>query len=146
MLSGADAKMSSTGELTEPDMLIVRSKDGGQSAMVALGTRNVYFWRPWHALPWQCQISIPHGSAGDVSSSVAIDRYVVAYWFVILIVALVPLLQFIRALRVRSRMRSGLCPACGYDLRATPDRCPECGAVAHKSLRPSARADLRSLT
>jgi hypothetical protein len=48
------------------------------------------------------------------------------------VTAFLPIVYFARALRATYRRRSrigGLCPICGYDLRATPDRCPECGKI-----------------
>jgi hypothetical protein len=34
-----------------------------------------------------------------------------------------------RRRRAEQWSRVGLCPACGYDLRASAGRCPECGRV-----------------
>src|SRR5690349_7789729 len=36
----------------------------------------------------------------------------------------------VRRMRSESRHFSHQCQVCGYDLRATPDRCPECGAIS----------------
>jgi hypothetical protein len=37
-----------------------------------------------------------------------------------------------RAANYRAR---GLCPICAYNLRASPGRCPECGARPHQMIR-----------
>jgi hypothetical protein len=51
----------------------------------------------------------------------------VPHWFLALLFAILPALHFRAAIRSRRRDRTRLCRTCGYDLRATPDRCPECG-------------------
>jgi len=43
--------------------------------------------------------------------------------------AALPAILLMRAWRQRRRGRRGLCRQCGYDLRASPQRCPECGSV-----------------
>ncbi|MDB5300030.1 MAG: hypothetical protein JWO87_1693 [Phycisphaerales bacterium] len=55
-------------------------------------------------------------------------RFVLPVWFLILVIYLPPLARARSAIRHRRRVKLNLCPSCGYDLRATPERCPECGA------------------
>ena len=54
----------------------------------------------------------------------------VPHWFAALVFAALPARWLLFQHRQRTRRRLGLCQNCGYDLRTTPDRCPECGAVA----------------
>jgi hypothetical protein len=39
-----------------------------------------------------------------------------------------------RARAARKFLEQGRCPGCGYDLRGTPERCPECGCVVYRPL------------
>ena len=46
------------------------------------------------------------------------------------VVAIGALLDYRLGKRIRRRHPLGHCPSCGYDLRATPGRCPEWGTIA----------------
>ncbi len=48
-------------------------------------------------------------------------------WFLMLITSVLPVIQILRRLRPQKFL--GTCSVCGYDLRATPKCCPECGTV-----------------
>jgi hypothetical protein len=50
-------------------------------------------------------------------------------WPLVLALLLSPAVSFRTWHKRRRLARSGSCTRCGYDLRATPDRCPECGMV-----------------
>jgi hypothetical protein len=43
--------------------------------------------------------------------------------------SVLPASRLLKVNRERRRRLAGNCPACGYDLRATPERCPECGTA-----------------
>jgi hypothetical protein len=50
-------------------------------------------------------------------------------WPICLLLAVAPAARVIRVVRWRRRASTGCCRACGYDMRATPERCPECGSA-----------------
>lgn len=66
---------------------------------------------------------------------------VIPYWSILLISCIMPVLWLIRRAAHRRRLRralAGLCSHCGYDLRGSVVRCPECGAPIAKAANSGA--------
>jgi hypothetical protein len=56
-------------------------------------------------------------------------------WLFPIFFAILPAFALMQRLRTRRRIGNHLCINCGYDLRATPGRCPECGADSRPPLK-----------
>jgi hypothetical protein len=85
-----------------------------------VGPRDTWVHRQWGGFAWtQWQGRGPSKTL-----------LVVPLWSLAAAAAVLPLWRLALHFRSRRRRRRGICPACGYDLRATPDRCPECGTAA----------------
>jgi hypothetical protein len=83
-----------------------------------------YYWRGFQ---WSHTPDRPGNMTGE-SYGVRVP-----HWFVAAVLLALPAGRLVRrwqaARRKGRRTRHGRCGDCGYDLRGTPHRCPECGAI-----------------
>jgi len=81
-------------------------------------------------------LRVQYPPAPVVTSIARTRTLIVPLWSVCVMTGSLSLWSMYRRL-LRRRSQIGLCLVCGYDLRATPDRCPECGTVAAKAAVPA---------
>jgi|SRR5580658_6735792 hypothetical protein len=107
----------------------------GPDAMHKPGTWEVNTNRGADGVPiyWQCVMRPYYEERLGFRSG---GLYVLRFWSVPLwLLAVLSLVPW-AVLKVNQRRNlrvAGSCRNCGYDLRATTERCPECGAVAIKA-------------
>ncbi|HEY8667523.1 MAG TPA: hypothetical protein VIL86_12710 [Tepidisphaeraceae bacterium] len=78
---------------------------------------------------------------GDAAHRIGRKQFAVVIlpaWFPALLFVILPSIWLRRRMIARKSNRLGLCRNCGYDLRATPQRCPECGTIAASPVTPAA--------
>jgi predicted Zn-ribbon and HTH transcriptional regulator len=50
-------------------------------------------------------------------------------WLIVASLMVLPIIWTLMRMKKECDIAAGRCANCGYDLRASPERCPECGLV-----------------
>ena len=77
----------------------------------------------------QTLFNMPPGTSTVGPVAHTIHAIYTPWWLWVGVFALLPGTKLRLAMRRRRRLTEGLCEVCGYDLRASVDRCPECGTL-----------------
>ena len=111
---------------------IIRFKDGSGTeyeTWLRLQRKPIYPTHNW----WERNVIFVRPESSERPNpvtEVVVSYWVVSYWVLFVVSGIWPALWGLGRWRGRRRFREGRCQKCGYDLRETPERCPECGAVA----------------
>ena len=84
------------------------------------------------AIPPHSFLGFGYGNQGSPLYSVGLR---VPLWFITALLGVLPLTWLVRVFRHRRRDPHA-CRICGYDLRASNDRCPECGTLIPPDAKP----------
>lgn len=98
------------------------------------GTSEVVIPSQLRRQRWQCLgVEWIQFRGGTYSVGQNVDEWAagsqlsVPYSLLAIVLAVLPLTSAAHGMRRHQRLRTNRCVTCGYDLRASEDRCPECG-------------------
>ncbi len=80
----------------------------------------------WNRIGFRCHVD----RFSDQTETEAAFTLIVPHWLPLWLSATPAAMSLMRRRRDRLRRQFRFCVRCGYDIRATPDRCPECGALS----------------
>ena len=153
--SAASDQVSLTSDKQRVWLLITRGRVGPYNGQLVWGyhinadrsggrPRLTFRHEPYEGVPWHLIQYGPDASGwgplrwqggrrsgprvGDDHRGIRVS---VSHWLLALLLLAGPMVWLTRFRKARRARKLGLCTACGYDLRASPDRCPECGAAVH---------------
>ena len=122
-------------DLTSPNGVIVQRVAPGRRSTMRASLDPRWPYERWFGGGYSVHAisSMTVQGQAQYNFTIAKRGYAVA-WILIVAMLLLPALlmgmvRLIIQMRRRAATAAGRCAQCGYDLRATPDRCPECGAA-----------------